>query len=99
MVSASLVWFRFTCGDNSHFLAPQRVRDDQQAALHHAKKNQAVLAVVRTVVYEIYREWITKGLATLLEAHAVLGEIGRSLCIIPSKSSEFIDYGLPVASQ
>src|SRR5205807_7693862 len=32
MISASLMWFCFTCRDNSHFISSQRERDDQQAA-------------------------------------------------------------------
>ena len=83
MISTSLVWFCFTCRDNSHVISSQRVRDDQQAAAHHAKKDEAVLAVVFTVVHEIDGKGIIEGFSSLLEAHAVLGEIGCSLGIIP----------------
>jgi hypothetical protein len=83
MVSASLVWLCLACRDDPNCIASQCVGVDQQAALYHAKKDQAGLAVIFTVVYEVYGEWIIEGLASLLETHAVFGEIGSSLCIIP----------------
>jgi len=37
--TASLVWLCFTRGENPHFVASQRVCDNQQAALYHAKRD------------------------------------------------------------
>src|SRR5215472_8853987 len=51
MILASLVSFCLACGDNPHLIPPQRVGDDQEAPLHHAKKNQARFAVIFTVIY------------------------------------------------
>ena len=83
MVSTSLVWFCLTGRDNSDFVSSRRVRDDQQAAPHHPKKHDALLAVVFAVVDEIDGEWITEGFSGLLEAHAMLCEIGCRLGIVP----------------
>jgi hypothetical protein len=46
-------------------------------------KDEAVLAVIFAVVYEIDGKGIIEGFSSLLEANAVLGEIGCSLWIIP----------------
>ena len=61
MVFASLVWLRLACGNNPDFVASQDVGYDQEPILHHAEKDQAVLAVIFAVVYEVDREWIIEG--------------------------------------
>jgi hypothetical protein len=83
MVSASLVWFCLTCRDNPDFVRSQCVSDGQEAVINHAKKDQAMLAVVLAVVHEIDGEWIIEGFSSLLEANGVLGKIGCRLRIIP----------------
>ena len=82
MVSAPLVRLCFTRGDNPHSFISESVRDNEQVALHHAEKDQALLAIILAVVHKVDGERIIKGIAGLLEAHTVLGEIGSSLCII-----------------
>jgi hypothetical protein len=83
MVSAPLVWLCLACGGDPHAIVSQRIGDDEEPALHHAKKDEAGLAVVVAIIYEIDGKGIIEGFAGLLEAHAVLGEIPNRLCIIP----------------
>jgi uncharacterized DUF497 family protein len=51
----------FTCGDYSHLVASQRVGNNEQAALHHAEKDHALLAVVLAVVDKVDSERIVEG--------------------------------------
>jgi hypothetical protein len=100
MILASLVWLCFTRGYNPHFIPSQRVGDDQQAALHHANKDQTLLPVILSFIDKVDGERIIEGIASLLEIHAVLGEIGSSLRIIPFEVIGIHNiYGLPVVSQ
>ena len=78
-------------------LSPLSVGNNQEPVLHHAKEDQAVLTVVLAVVYEVDREWIIEGFAGLLEAHAVLGEIGSSLDLVPLEIIVRHVYGLSVS--
>jgi hypothetical protein len=97
---ASLMRLCFTRGDNPHLIASLRVGDNQQAALHHANKDQALLAVILAVVHKVDGEWIIEGIAGLLETHAVPGEIDSCLCIVPFEVVGIHNiYGLPVVSQ
>ena len=83
------------CGDNPHFVASQGVGNNQEPVLHHAKKNQAILAVVFAVIHEVDCEWVFESLAGLLETHAVLREVRSSLVLVHSKSSLIIDTDYP----
>src|SRR4051812_24702595 len=100
IVFAPLVRLCFTCGDNTHFIASQRVGDNEQAALHNAEEDEPLLAVIFADVDKVDGKRIIEGIARLLEADAVLGEIGSSLCTIPFEVIRFHDiYGSPVVGQ
>ena len=83
MVPKSLVRLCFSGGYDPCPVVSHRVGDDQESAIDHANEDQAQLTVILAIVHEIDRKWVVDRVARLLEAHAVLGEIGSSLRVIP----------------
>src|SRR5712691_6349489 len=83
MLSTSLMRFCFSDRNDPHGIVSDRVGDDQQPVLDHADEDQALLAVFLAVVHKVDRERVVECVASLLEAHPVLGEVRSGLGIVP----------------
>jgi hypothetical protein len=63
--------------------SPAATGDMQQAIVHHPEQNVALLAVVLARIFARHGERIVEGALRSLEAHAMPGEVGRRLLVVP----------------